>query len=128
MSELRGKTILVVEDEFLIAAMIAEALTEAHATVVGPASTFEAGLQLASDAPIDAAVLDVNLRGVRSDPIADVLRQRSIPFILATGYGEAIAIPPAVVLCKPFTIESLIQTVRNVLAKGTSATGKAMSK
>jgi DNA-binding response OmpR family regulator len=108
--------------------MISEALTEAHATVVGPANTFEAGLQLASTATIDAAVLDVNLRGVRSDPIAEVLRQRSIPIILATGYGEAIAKPPAVVLCKPFTIESLVQTIRNALAKGASVTGRTMSK
>jgi DNA-binding response OmpR family regulator len=123
MSELRGKTVLVVEDEFLIACTIAETLKEAGAAVVGPANTLEVGLRLASEVSLDAAILDVNLRGVRSDAIAEQLSRRSIPFILATGYGEASTPPGAVVLGKPFAPARLVQVLRSLLATGTSATG-----
>jgi hypothetical protein len=57
--------------------------------VVGPATTIEAGLSLAGSESFDAAVLDINVRGERIDPIADLLVARGIPMLFATGYGVA---------------------------------------
>jgi CheY-like chemotaxis protein len=101
--ELVGKRILLVEDEPLIATMVVEMLVGLGATVAGPATTLEAGLVLAGAAEIDAAVLDINLRGKRIDPIADVLDARGIPVVFATGYGMAAGAdrPDAAVIDKP---------------------------
>jgi CheY-like chemotaxis protein len=89
MGSLKGKRVLVVEDEPLIAIVLADILEDAGCVVVGPAyDTDQALARISSDA-IDAAVLDVNLgSGLTSAPVADVLAARSIPFIFATGYGD----------------------------------------
>ncbi len=114
---LEGWRILVAEDEFLIAQEVAAALTDAGARVMGPVATVPKALdmiaQAAADAP-DAAVLDVNLRGRLSFPIAGVLAQRSVPFVFLTGY-EASAIDPAyrdIPRCrKPFEGAELIRVM-----------------
>lgn len=85
-SELSGMRILIVEDEYFLAADLADALCAAGAAVIGPAGTLEdAGRAL--DGRIDAVLLDVNLRGELAWPVARRLRERGIPFLLATGYG-----------------------------------------
>ena len=102
---LRDTTILVVEDFYLIAGEIADALRALGATVVGPASTLEAAMDFASNAPLDGAVLDINMKGLMSFPVASMLAQRRIPFMFITGYPE-IALPAEVRsvprLMKPF--------------------------
>jgi len=86
---LQGSRILIVEDEYLLADDLANALTDAGAEVVGPLGSVEEGLALiAVDRFIDAAVLDVNLRGDMVFPVADALRSHGIPFAFATGYDE----------------------------------------
>jgi CheY-like chemotaxis protein len=115
--ELVGKRILLVEDEPLIATMVVEMLVGLGATVAGPATTLEAGLVLAGAAEIDAAVLDINLRGKRIDPIADVLDARGIPVVFATGYGMAAGAdrPDAAVIDKPYTQERLASALVGVM-------------
>lgn len=83
-----GRRVLVVEDETTITLVIEEALADLGAQVVGPASRLDAALRLASEEAIDAAILDVNIRGGNSYPIADVLTERGIPFLFCSGYGE----------------------------------------
>ena len=63
MAETGSMRILVVEDEVLIAVMVSDMLAGLGATVVGPATTIEAGLALARSESFDAAVLDINVRG-----------------------------------------------------------------
>ena len=87
--ELAGRTVLVVEDEAIIAVMIADVLNELGATVLGPAGSLQQALALADDPRIEAAILDVNLRGERVAPIAARLFDRGIPFAFATGYGSS---------------------------------------
>ena len=87
MSRLTTRRILVVEDEFLIAAALCDMLQDAAAIVVGPASTVADAIQLLRAQPVDAAILDMNLNGQWSDPIAEDLRARRIPFVFTTGYG-----------------------------------------
>jgi CheY-like chemotaxis protein len=112
-----GKRILVVEDEALIAAMVVDMLTELGAAVVGPASTIAKGLALAGTEAIDAALLDVNVREQRIDPVADLLRGRGIPILFATGYGTRAFVDAEGVSCidKPYTQERLASELAKLL-------------
>ncbi|WP_245474380.1 response regulator [Mesorhizobium sp. M2A.F.Ca.ET.042.01.1.1] len=92
---LRGRHLLVVEDEYMIAAELARALEDRGVNVIGPVGSIEDALELlGAEDRIDGAVLDINLRGERAYPIADALREREVPFIFATGY-DAWSIPEA---------------------------------
>ena len=118
MEGLAGKRILVVEDESLVAMMIDDLLTDRGAIVVGPVGTLEGALDLARSQTVDAALLDVNLHGERSTPVAEVLSARDIPYVLATGYvaAECADYAPAAVLQKPYLpaqmLESLVRILR----------------
>lgn len=92
-ARLEGRRVLVVEDEFLIAEQIVEALEAAGAVPVGPAPSVAAAMRLAERETLDAAVLDMNLQGKPVWPVAAAMRARGVPYIFATGYGE-IAPPP----------------------------------
>jgi CheY-like chemotaxis protein len=115
---LADKRILLVEDEMLIAEMVVDMLTGLGATVIGPATSLEAGLLLAGSESIDAAVLDINLRGERIDPIADLLDARGIPVLFATGYGMAAGVDrlSAPVIDKPYTQERLAMGLARAIA------------
>jgi CheY-like chemotaxis protein len=117
MSALTGKRILLVEDEFIIATMAADMLTELGATVIGPADTIATGLRLAETGTIDAAGLDVNMGGDRIDPVAEVLSARSIPIVFATGYGDGASARAhqAQLLDKPYTQEQLADALVRAL-------------
>ena len=86
---LEDLNVLVVEDEFLVAALLEDTLSGFGCRVIGPASTVEAGLELIRTQRIEAAVLDVNIDGLPVFPIADALAAKGVPFIFATGYGRA---------------------------------------
>jgi CheY-like chemotaxis protein len=86
---LQGCRILVVEDEYLLADDLSHALTAAGAEVLGPVPSIEeATAMIDAEARIDAAILDVNLRGDMVFPVADALAGRGIPFAFATGYDQ----------------------------------------
>jgi DNA-binding response OmpR family regulator len=83
---LSGCRILVVEDEWVIAADVALALEEAGATIVGPYSTVVDSLEHLGDLEaIDGAVIDVGLKGGTSFPLADAFRTTAMPFVFLTG-------------------------------------------
>jgi DNA-binding response OmpR family regulator len=109
LSGLAGKRILVVEDEALIAELVADMLLDLGARVVGPAYSLKKAMELATVEEIDGAVLDVNIRSERVDPVAEVLRQRTVPIVFASGNGDMIAglADGAPVLEKPYTQEKL---------------------
>ncbi len=87
---LTGLRVLVVEDEALISLELAATVTELGGRVVGPAATVAEALRLVAKGRIDAAVLDLNLAGERSDPVARALREAGVPFVVSTGYGEDV--------------------------------------
>jgi CheY-like chemotaxis protein len=90
-SALRDLRILVVEDEFLIAMNLVDALENAGSFVLGPvASVAKAISKIESEAHIDAAVVDVNLGGSLAFPVADMLVARKIPFIFTSGYEDNV--------------------------------------
>lgn len=86
---LSGCRILVVEDEYMIADDVKQALVAAGAEVLGPvASAADAAELIAGGGRIDAAILDINLRDGAVFPAADTLAERNIPFAFATGYEQ----------------------------------------
>lgn len=87
VSELKAKRILIVEDEVLLAMHLEDLLIEMGHEVVGPAIRVPEALEFARQVDLDFAVLDVNVAGSQSFPVADILLGRSIPFVFATGYG-----------------------------------------
>ncbi|TNC65391.1 response regulator [Rubellimicrobium roseum] len=88
-SSLRGRRILVVEDDFVVADDFRCALEQDGAEVVGPVSNVAQALALLPGAPpLDAAILDINLGGLMVYPVADVLRQHGIPFVFVSGYDH----------------------------------------
>jgi len=119
---LQGKRILVVEDEGLIAMLIGDAILDEGGVVVGPAPDLDRAVALARDEGIDAAVLDCNLAGRSSDPVADILVTRGIPFLFATGYGNlagcgaSASHATAPVLGKPFRIDALVALLERMVA------------
>ena len=99
---------LVVEDEPLVAMMVEDMLVDLGWTVVGPASSLEEALRRAAEGGFDVALLDVNLNGERSDPVAELLRARGLPLVFATGYGSSTSTNPAEpVLHKPYRADQL---------------------
>ena len=97
--------VLLVEDEALVAMTIEDMLGELGATVVATAGRLEDALDKAGSLAFDVAILDINLHGRPSVPVAELLRQRGLPFIVATGYGDAMLPEPlraVPVLAKPF--------------------------
>ncbi len=88
------RRVLIVEDEYFLADDMAQALSKLGAQVVGPVPSPEKALALLADEPVDAAILDINLRGRMVFPVADALREQGVPFVFATGYDES-AVPEA---------------------------------
>lgn len=98
-------TVLIVEDEPLIAMSLEDALLDQGVTCLGPAGSVAAALDMIETGGFDIALLDVNLRGERVDAVADRLAAAGIPFIFTTGHG-AEGLPDAhrtrPVIGKPF--------------------------
>ena len=88
--QLAGRRILIVEDEYFIADDLAQVLARFGAEIVGPVATRDGALGLLATAePVDLAVLDINLRSESVFPVADLLTERGVPFVFATGYDQA---------------------------------------
>ena len=114
------RSILIVEDESLIAMMLEDFLDELGYAVAGVADTVMLGVERVEAGGIDLAILDVNLRGGQpSWPVADALADRGIPFILATG-GHTAAPPArhagAPTLAKPYTLADVARVVEAATA------------
>lgn len=115
MSEqLRGKSVLLVEDQLVIALEAEACLTDFGAHVQTAATAAEA-LRLLDQITPDVAILDVNLGTGTSFAVADELIKRGIPFVFATGYGAGGAIPANYakwpIVTKPYQPEALIAAI-----------------
>ncbi|UEM05943.1 response regulator [Skermanella rosea] len=108
-------SILVVEDELLVAMVVENILEDLGAGLVGPATSVGQALELVEAGGFGGALLDVSLGGERIDAVADALAARRIPFIFTTGHG-ADALPDAhrdrPILTKPFSDEGLVAALR----------------
>jgi DNA-binding response OmpR family regulator len=116
---LAGRRVLVVEDELLVAMLIEDALADHDCVIVGPYARLQDALRAVRTESIDLAVLDVNLSGEEAYPVAELLAERGIPFLLLSGYGTG-AIPanhPDWQACsKPFQAEELVDMLMKQLS------------
>jgi CheY-like chemotaxis protein len=116
--ELAGRKVFLVEDESLIIMMIEDALIDIGCEVAGIASRLDDAIVKARTLPFELAILDVNLNGLRTFPVAEAIAARGIPFVFATGYG-ATSVPEhlktAPVLQKPFAAGDLAQALSTAL-------------
>jgi CheY-like chemotaxis protein len=86
-----GRKVLLVEDEPIVAWLLQDMLVDLGLVVVGPAASVNQALAKIDAESIDMAVLDVNLKGQMSYPIADVLVARGVPFVFSTGYDSRLS-------------------------------------
>jgi CheY-like chemotaxis protein len=118
MTLLTGKRVLIVEDEAIIAFALEDMLIELGCTVIGPALRLAEAQELASEADLDAAILDVNINSERSYPVAAELERRCIPFVFATGYdreGLNWRGQNAEILAKPYRQERVQDALERLL-------------
>ena len=112
-----GLRVLIVEDEFMIAMAVEAVVIDAGGVVVDIAATLDQALAIAQSADFDAALLDINLNGDTSFPVADVLRERGIPYAFVTGYGRQMVphqFSDAPVLTKPYARGDLIRILSDI--------------
>lgn len=116
---LSGLRILVVEDEWFLAILVEEYLINLGCEVVASAARLEDALEKARTLSFDIALLDVNLAGRFSYPVAEVLRERDVPFVFVTGYGLSAlpgelpgALRDTPVLAKPFVQDELAKALQ----------------
>jgi CheY-like chemotaxis protein len=111
--------LLIVEDEYLIRLLLEDMLVDIGCSIAAVASNLDEGKKAAEATEIDLAILDVNIDGQQVFPIADILRNRGLPFIFITGYG-ARGLPEryrdAPTLQKPFQMHDLEATLARVLS------------
>jgi DNA-binding response OmpR family regulator len=105
--------VLVVEDDFNLGIVITDMLEAMGCTVVGPVRTVEEGLKKFTSEHIDVALLDVNLKGETSFPLARVLRASKVPYAFASGYTRLNdpEFAQDQVLLKPYFMASLQDTI-----------------
>jgi len=110
-----SKRVLVVEDEALIGLDIAQQLTDGGFEVVGIATSVAKALRLVEEVGCDIAVLDVSLGAETSEPIAEELRTRGIPFVVLSGFSTltlAAGFRGACQLSKPIRFPALLAELR----------------
>jgi DNA-binding response OmpR family regulator len=118
---LKGRRILLVEDEALVAMLVEDELLNAGAHLVGTASSVVDALRMIEaamgDGGISAAVLDLNLNGESVWPVADALHELGVPFVFETDYGlncNTGKYVTAPVLHKPFGPQTLIGAIKGL--------------
>lgn len=115
---LNGKRVLIVEDQYLIAADLTRVLTKLGCKVVGLAASNEAANAQLAQFDIDLAFLDINLNEQMVFPLADELDRRRIPFVFATGHDATILperFKSRLRLEKPFTTQAVSEAVYQLL-------------
>jgi CheY-like chemotaxis protein len=122
---LQGKKVLVAEDNFLVADNLSTLLKNSGCSVVGPAPGLEQALRLARWSTLDGAVVDVNLRGEYSFPVADLLRERRVPFLFIVWSEVPLIIPESLrfapQLSKPLDSDLLAVATREFCRSRTGA-------
>ena len=114
---LKGRRILVVEDQYLLATEVCEWLVDAGAEVLGPVpDSLQARALIDAERP-ECAVIDINLGDGPVYDVANRLIERRVPFLFATGYGSRIVPEPyrdAPILQKPFSLQELRSTLARI--------------
>jgi CheY-like chemotaxis protein len=115
----KGLAIFVVEDEALLKMMIVDMIEELGHRVCCEASGLDEAERMARDWEFDLAILDVNIGGKVSTPVAEIVSARKLPIVFATGYGTA-GLPDAFrerpCVQKPFMTNQLGRAIDRAIA------------
>jgi DNA-binding response OmpR family regulator len=116
-TKMTGRRVLIVEDEGIVAMLLEDMLVELGHEVIGTVGRMDRAAQLISETSAEVVILDVNLNGEQTYPLASTLSSRGIPFIFSTGYGssglkEEWRNAPA--LQKPFQARELERGMRQI--------------
>lgn len=127
--QLKQRRVLVVEDSPLIAEATGDMLRDLGCVVVGPTGSLAVAMDLAASEKLDAAVIDVNIRGWKVFPVADALASRGVPFLFASGYAdwslpEHLEDRPR--LEKPYNATTLERKLLEILS-GSTETGEDLN-
>ncbi len=125
---LAGRRILVVEDEMLVLMSIEMALEDLGCTAISAAASVAEALALIARHSFDAAMIDVNLGGEKSYPVADTLTQHGIPFAFSTGYGDhndRIDFDNRPMLRKPYSTADLLAVFEQLISERSPPTAAA---
>ncbi|RAI45688.1 response regulator [Rhodoplanes roseus] len=118
-----SKNILVVEDEIMIRMLLEDMLGDLGYTIAGAVGRIDDAVKLAKTGEFDMAILDVNLNGQTVSPVAEILEERGLPFVFATGYGER-GLPERFMnrptLQKPFQQENLSKILSQAFDRATA--------
>jgi DNA-binding response OmpR family regulator len=121
VEDLAGLRILVVEDTLLVADLMCDCLESFGCIVVGPAAGVQAALDLAAAESLDGALLDVNLAGELSFPVATALGAQNVPVVFLTGYDDAAMFPREFQsmprIAKPFHYNNLAEVLSRQFGK-----------
>jgi DNA-binding NtrC family response regulator len=113
--------VLLVEDDFLIATLSKAMLEAIGCEVVGPVPSVERALKMIGDAQIDAAVLDVQIIGGTSIPVAEAAVAKGIPVIFVSGFADLPELPESLKHClrleKPVMDDELANAIYRLLGK-----------
>jgi CheY-like chemotaxis protein len=110
---------LVVEDDAIIAMLMEEMLQDMGYDVAAMADRLQHAEELARESSIDFALLDINLAGEESYSVAEILRERRIPFTFMSGYGPAALVgqwATSPIVSKPISPTLLAETLKQILA------------
>ena len=117
---LSGYRFLIIEDEVLQATHLAEMLGELGGSVSKAVHGYEQARKAVDEVAFDCAILDINLSGTLAFHIADILRDRGIPFVICTAYADAVDVHPgawgAPRLDKPVQLADLQEAVLEALS------------
>lgn len=118
------KRALVIEDESPVGLEIESALTDAGFEVVGPIMSVKEALQVARQSSFDIAVLDANLNGQNVGPVADILVERRVPFVVVSGYAREhlpLALANAPFQSKPVNTVRLVALIQRLCRDSVSS-------
>jgi DNA-binding NtrC family response regulator len=124
-ASLRGARVLIVEDNYVVADALRFLLEGYQCQVTAMAPNLEQAFAAVAAAPIDVAILDINLNGTSVVPLADYLGERGLRFVFVSGYGDVDLLPEHLRgrprLDKPVEGERLMLTLSDLVAAGRDA-------
>ncbi len=111
---------LIVEDEMTVALLLEEMVEDMGHEVAGLAMRLPQAEELARTRTLDVAILDVNLDGHMSYPVAEILAARGVPYLFATGYGAGGIEPryrESVIIKKPYGLDEVREAIENCVRR-----------
>jgi len=114
-----GNAVLIVDDDAMLALDLVDSLEAAGYEIIGPAANVAQALDLVRQHDLCLAILDINLSAETSEPVAQSLRRRGVPFICISGYSRSqhpIVFQDCPFLSKPVHVPALLREIARAKA------------